>query len=64
MPNYRAGQYQVYDPSRLSANLLKTAYKDKHLNWIDRSARNVNRIGPNINFRTNIAVKNRFTRTR
>ena len=56
MPNYQAGKYAAYNPSRLSANLLQTAYKDKYLSWIDRSARNVNRIGPNINFRTSIKV--------
>jgi len=64
MPDYRSSKYQTYDPARLSANLLKTAYKDRYLSWIDRSARNVNRIGPNINFRTSIGVKSRFTRTR
>jgi hypothetical protein len=63
-PDYRAGQYATYNPSRLSANLLQTAYKDKYLSWIDRSARNVSRIGPNINFRTSIKVGGRYQRTR
>ena len=60
----RASPWQSYNANGISANLLGTAYKDEYLPWVDRQTRSVTRIGPNINFRTNIKVGGRYTRTR
>jgi len=60
----RASPWQSYNANGMSANLLRTAYKDEYLPWVDRQTRSVTRIGPNINFRTSIKVGGRYTRTR
>lgn len=58
-PSYSAGKISPYDPSRLSANLLRTSYKDEYLQFINKPAQSVRRMGANIDFRTKISVKKR-----
>ena len=59
-----AGRVNPYRSQGISANLLKKAYKDDYLHWIDRQTRMPVRSGPNISYKTSISVGGRYTRTR
>ena len=58
-PDYRAGKITPFDPMRLSANLLRTAYKDEYLTFINRPAKQSGARGTNIDFRAPIKIRKR-----